>query len=211
LIDPEDSVGILQLSQELPSWQAAGELFQQSSHLVRTVSSDWKSSLEASLTQVLTTLKQVQNTTEDLGRNELLVPRLFFILPKLRTKRFKISLRNTMIILFICPIIDGKIARYEGRDGLKFKLPNEWLNAFVRFRQNHPILMSLSALALSLVMKLFTGCSILDLIPSNCLNEIEKNLSVIEFIEKYYQENFKIESCFFENQNLELNESSSPP
>lgn len=228
LIDPADDSMKAKLAEELPSWSAGGivELFLRPNstsipesskleevlvslkelHQTSTAIQQKTEIIHQQQSHLQLTTLQLQNTTEDIGRGELNVPKLFLIVPKLRSKRFKLSVRNTILIIFLCPI-DGKIARYGGKDGLKVKLPNSWLNAFLRFKSDHPILMSLSALMLSLCIKLFTGLSLGDVIPSSCLNQLETGLSALEFVQKYCLQNFN-SGCLFDSMDVNMTPST---
>jgi len=128
---------------------------------------------------------QMHDAHEDLARGELGVPNLFLLLPKLRTRR-GFPLRNTMVVVFLCPI-DGQIARYGGKAGLKFHTPMGWVGALARFRQQHPLLVSLSVLGVSAALKLFSGLSIRDVVPASCIPS-DTSLTAIDFLSGYVRD-----------------------
>ena len=128
---------------------------------------------------------QITGAHEDLARAEYGVPSLFLLLPKLRT-RSGIPLFNTMVVVFLCPI-DGKIAKYGGKIGLKFQVPMGWVNALARFRKKHPFLMSLSAMGVGASLKLLSGLNIGDVVPASCMPS-DSTIAVADFLGDYVKE-----------------------
>eukprot|EP01032_Pedospumella_encystans_P010982 gene10982-12809_t len=195
LWDPSDSVGLATLRRNngQPTLRAAGipKLLQQGGSIIQVSSLVYHSlqpslptanlmrllqNINARLCSVQASTARLENTTADTAKGELNIPRLFIILPVTGGKSM---FRNELMVVFLCPI-SGRV-KYGDKDGLIFSVPEKWLadrvQAFCTFKEEHPMLVSLSGVSLS------------DIIPPACRRGVNMALKTADFIGEYAQQN----------------------
>eukprot|EP01032_Pedospumella_encystans_P013154 gene13154-15161_t len=207
LWDPNDSVGLATLRRNngQPTLRAAGvpKLLQQGGSIVQIASHSHHppqpslpaasllnllQNINARLGSIETSAARLENTTADTAIGEIKIPSLFLILPVTGGKNM---FRNKLMVVFLCPL-SGRV-KYGNKDGLTFTVPKKWLadrvQAMCRFKDKHPMLVALTAFAISAAVKTLSGVSLSDIVPPACRRGVNMALKTAEYISEYAQNN----------------------